>query len=97
MLFWFVGTWFVTVTLTIAAASMYWSIDALPWRGFATAISMALVGIVMMVLYKTLVDHFDAAMLAIILYSVSMAQALIQLLIAAKIRSKKRKAIMNNA
>jgi|GEM_PF-4118664 len=94
MLIWFLLTWFVTVFLTVAAATLYWKVDKTPWRGFFTALSMALAGIAMMLLYQTFASRIDAESLAKILYVLCMAQALTLLLLAARVYKRKR-SVMN--
>lgn len=90
MTIWFVSTWTVTVFLTVAAASMYWSVDKTPWRGFLTALSMALAGVAMLGLYRAFASHIDVERLAKILYAACMAQALAQYVVAARVRKRRR-------
>lgn len=93
MLIWFLMTWFVTVFLTVAAASLYWKIDKTPWRGLFTALSMALVGIAMLIIHQAFASQFDAGSLAKILYVLCVAQALTQLMWAVRVHKRKRSAM----
>jgi predicted ferric reductase len=93
MLIWFLATWIVTVFLTTAAASLYWSVDKTPWRGIFTALSMAFAGIVMMSMYEAFATRIDPETLAKMLYAVCMMQASTQLLFAVRVRRRKHSAM----
>lgn len=82
MLIWLILTFLVTCIFTVGAASLYWSMDKLPWRGLATALSMAIVGVVMMLLFQVLREEIEAGLLAKTLYSFAMIQSIVQCAVA---------------
>jgi hypothetical protein len=82
MLIWLILTVLVTCFFTVGAASLYWSMDKKPWRGLATAFSMAIVGVVMMLLFQVLHDRIEVGLLGKILYAFAMTQSIVQCAVA---------------
>jgi hypothetical protein len=84
MFIWLIATFSTTCFFTVFAASLYWSMDKSPWRGLLTALSMAMVGVGLMVFFHLFRNGIEVALLAKILYAFAMIQAILQWAIAWK-------------